>query len=95
MINKIIDEIKKDAVKEAAILKDVFGNMLKSKVKVYDPTNGKIEMDLYLPVDVKSLTAIPDISLQKYMPHLPSLPQVKLGSLEDYVPHLSWTGMSY
>lgn len=77
------------------MIKDILANLLKSKIIMYDIANGKIEIDLYLPVDVKSLTSVSDISLRKYLPRIPNIPDVKLGSLEDYIPHLSWEGQLF
>ncbi|XP_063427202.1 apolipophorins-like [Mytilus trossulus] len=93
LVDKIFDELKKDATKEMSVLKEIFGNVLKSKVIKYDLLNGDIEVDLYLPVDVHTLSSLKDISLRQYIPDM-SFPTPKvnfLGSVEDYIPHMSWT----
>ncbi|XP_071162849.1 uncharacterized protein [Mytilus edulis] len=93
LVDKIFDELKKDATKEMSVLKEIFGNVLKSKVIKYDILNGDIEVDLYLPVDVHTLSSLKDISLRQYIPDM-SFPTPKLnflGSVEDYIPHMSWT----
>lgn len=78
-----------------SVLKEIFGNVLKSKVIKYDILNGDIEVDLYLPVDVHTLSSLKDISLRQYIPDM-RFPTPKLnflGSVEDYIPHMSWTGL--
>ncbi|CAC5383680.1 unnamed protein product [Mytilus coruscus] len=93
LVDKIFEELKKDATKEMSVLKEVFGNVLKSKVIKYDIPNGEIIVDLYLPVDVRTLSSLKDISLRQYFPDM-SFQTPKLnffGSLEDYMPHMTWT----
>ncbi|XP_052103584.1 uncharacterized protein LOC127737090 [Mytilus californianus] len=93
LVDKIFEELKKDATKEMSVLKEVFGNVLKSKVIKYDIPNGEIIVDFYLPVDVRTLSSLKDISLRQYFPDM-SFQTPKLnffGSLEDYMPHMTWT----
>ena len=52
----------------------------KSSVTVYDPAHGEIQMELHLPVPLKSLDTIPDVDLvpyinkvKKYIPNVPSI----------------------
>jgi hypothetical protein len=49
----------------------------------------------YLPVDVRTLSSISEISLRKYIPDMTRMipDTTMLGSLEDYMPHMSLTGM--
>jgi hypothetical protein len=51
-------------------IEDVLKNVLKSKVIVYDLARGEIEVDFYLPVDVRTLNSISEISLRKYIPDM-------------------------
>jgi hypothetical protein len=39
-------------------IEDVLKNVLKSKVIVYDLARGEIEVDFYLPVDIRTLSSI-------------------------------------
>ncbi|XP_063427994.1 apolipophorins-like [Mytilus trossulus] len=94
LIDKIFDELKKDVNKEMSVFKEIFGNVRRSKLIRYDIPNGEIEGDLNLPVDVRTLSSLKDISLRQYIPDM-SFPTPKinfLGSVEDYIPHMSWTG---
>jgi hypothetical protein len=68
VVERIIEEIKKDFSKEMSGIEDVLKNVLKSKVIVYDLARGEIEVDFYLPVDVRTLSSISEISLRKYIP---------------------------
>jgi hypothetical protein len=61
-----------DFSKEMSGIEDVLKNVLKSKVIVYDLARGEIEVDFYLPVDVRTLNSISEISLRKYIPELHS-----------------------
>jgi hypothetical protein len=94
-VERIIEEIKKDFSKEMSGIEDVLKNVLKSKVIVYDLARGEIEVDFYLPVDVRTLSSISEISLRKYIPDMTRMipDTTMLGSIEDYMPHMSLTGM--
>lgn len=94
-MDRIIEEIKKDFSKEMSGIEDILKNILKSKVIVYDLARGEIEVDFYLPVDIRTLSSISEISLRKYIPDMTHMipDTTMLGSLEDYMPHMSLTGM--
>jgi hypothetical protein len=59
-------------------IEDVLKNVLKSKVIVYDLARGEIEVDFYLPVDVRTLSSISEISFSSdemftYFREMPSI----------------------
>ncbi|CAG2220772.1 unnamed protein product [Mytilus edulis] len=81
------DKLQKDGTKED------FGNVLKSKVIKYDIHNGEIEVDLYLPANVHTLSSLKDIPVRQYIPDMSfQTPNTNfIGSIEDYIPHMTWT----
>ncbi|XP_048255783.1 apolipophorins-like [Haliotis rufescens] len=48
-------------------LKDSLVDLDKSRVIVYDPLNGELQVELYLPVPLKSLAEAPDFNIRHYI----------------------------
>lgn len=48
-------------------LKDSLVDLDKSRVIVYDPLNGELQVELYLPVPLKSLAEAPDFNIRRYI----------------------------
>ena len=61
---------------------------------IYDPTQGEIQVDLHLPIPLKSLDTLPEVpelksfALGRNVHNLINMVPV-LGRLDDYVPDLS------
>ncbi|CAH1773813.1 unnamed protein product [Owenia fusiformis] len=77
------------ATKHAAFLTGVYKNLNKNKVTVFNPKQGEIQAQAYMPFAVKDLKTLPNIdttNLQKLMnlslSSLPSLP--KYNPMDDY-----------
>ena len=50
----------------------------KSAVTVYDPAHGEIQMELHLPIAIKSLDSVPVVNLVPYMFHTATFPTCHL-----------------
>ncbi|XP_067678851.1 uncharacterized protein [Haliotis asinina] len=48
-------------------LKDSLVDLDKSRVIVYDPLNGELQVELYLPIPLKSLAEAPDFNIRRYV----------------------------
>ena len=61
---------------------------------IYDPTHGEIQVDLYLPIPLKSLDTLPEVpgmnsfALGRNVRHLFNMVPV-IGGLTEYLPDLS------
>ena len=69
-------------------IKNVMTHLQNSKFTVYDPQNGEIQMDSYLPVPMTSLKTLPSISLNKHINRISSyVPYVsRIPSISDMIP---------
>ncbi|XP_056009974.1 uncharacterized protein LOC125679922 [Ostrea edulis] len=88
-MTNIFDMIKKDIEEEFANLKNSISNLQNSRITVFNPKSGEIQMDTYLPVAMSSLKELPRISVAKYVNRFHSyVPKYsnKWGSLSEYVP---------
>lgn len=79
MFAKFVNFIKKDIEEEFSNLRDIILDMKKTKITVYDPKKGHIEMDIYLPLEMKSLLEIdrminPLENIRSLIPHRNPLP---------------------
>lgn len=89
VMTNIFDMIKKDIEEEFAILKNSISNLQNSRITVFNPKSGEIQMDTYLPVAMPSLRELPKISVTKYVNRFHSyVPKYsnKWGSLSEYIP---------
>ncbi|CAG2215136.1 unnamed protein product [Mytilus edulis] len=78
---KFVNFIKKDIGDEFSNIKDLITDVKKTKVTVYDPKKGHFEMDIYLPLEMKSLTEVKRIAnpienLRSYIPSSNPLPSL-------------------
>ncbi|XP_061171948.1 uncharacterized protein LOC133181472, partial [Saccostrea echinata] len=89
VMKNVFDMIKKDIEEEFAILKNSISNLKNSRITVFDPKSGEIQMDTYLPVAMSSLKELPKVSVTKYVnrlhSYIPKYPN-KWGSVSDYIP---------
>lgn len=72
---------------EITRIKNAVVDLDKSRVIVYDPVNGEMQFEIYLPVPLKSLAEPPDVRLTKYANRVKSW-------MATYVPsprHSLWT----
>ena len=55
---------------------------------MYDPANGEIQMDSYLPVGMPNLKTLPSISVSKHMNHIASyIPNLnRFPGVKDFIP---------
>ncbi|XP_056021701.1 uncharacterized protein LOC130054813 [Ostrea edulis] len=89
VMTNIFDMIKKDIEEEFAILKTSISNLQNSRITVFNPKSGEIQMDTYLPLAMPSLRELPKISVAKYVNRFHSyVPKYsnKWGSLSEYIP---------
>ncbi|KAL3871450.1 hypothetical protein ACJMK2_039447 [Sinanodonta woodiana] len=54
------------AVEEELTFMEHFVNMSNSGITVYDPVNGEIQADIYLPIPLQSLDVLPVLNIRKY-----------------------------
>ncbi|XP_076100137.1 apolipophorin-like [Mytilus galloprovincialis] len=78
---KFVNFIKKDIEDEFSNIKDLITDVKKTKVTVYDPKKGHFEMDIYLPLEMKSFTEVKRIAnpienLRSYIPQSNPLPSL-------------------
>ncbi|VDI44373.1 Hypothetical predicted protein [Mytilus galloprovincialis] len=78
---KFVNFIKKDIGDEFSNIKDLITDVKKTKVTVYDPKKGHFEMDIYLPLEMKSFTEVKRIAnpienLRSYIPQSNPLPSL-------------------
>ena len=81
MVGKtVVEWIREEIEKEISDVKATVLNLMKTKVTVYDPSNGEIQMELHLPIPLKSLDVVPKVDIipfvtkaKSYIPSMPSL----------------------
>lgn len=76
---KVVELIKKDIQEDFDSLRDLIVDLKKTKVTVYDPKKGHFEMDIYLPLEMQSLTQVRRIinpleSIRSLIPQRSPLP---------------------
>lgn len=80
----IINWIRGEIEKEISDIKATVINTMRSKVTVYDPKNGEIQMEFHLPIPLKSLDVIPTVDLTPYITKankfVPEMPSISLPS---------------
>ena len=81
VFQKFVNFIKKDIEDQFTNLKDLITDVKKTKITVYDPKKGHFEMDVYLPLEMKSLTEVKQIvnpldSLKSFIPESNPLPSL-------------------
>ena len=78
--NWMIEEIEKELDKLTATIV----RFEKSSVTVYDPEHGEIQMELHLPIAIKSLDSVPVVNFVPYVnkakSYIPSMPSISLPS---------------
>lgn len=67
MINGLYDNAVFAINAEITQLRNDVLNLDKFRVIVYDPKEGNIKFQIYLPVDITSLQVLPSLSIQKYL----------------------------
>ncbi|KAL3871442.1 hypothetical protein ACJMK2_039441 [Sinanodonta woodiana] len=65
VLRKIYLTIRR-AVEEELTFIQHFVNMSNSGITVYDPVNGEIQADIYLPIPLQSLDVLPVLNIRKY-----------------------------
>ena len=69
----------------------------KSAVTVYDPAHGEIQMELHLPIAIKSLDTVPVVNFVPYVnkakSYIPNIPLVALPSsdIRTWIPPFTGT----
>ncbi|XP_067679783.1 uncharacterized protein [Haliotis asinina] len=91
-----IYEIIKEMVEEEIEKYTQYLNFLeKSKVTVWDPEHGEIQMDVYLPIPLKSLDSLPEMdayvdrvrkTVDQYLPDRETIKQY----YDKYMPSIKW-----
>ncbi|XP_046361600.2 uncharacterized protein LOC124138779 [Haliotis rufescens] len=91
-----IYEIIKEMVEEEIQKYRQYLNFLeKSKVTVWDPEHGEIQMDVYLPIPLKSLDSLPEVdsyvdrvknAVDRYTPDRETIKQY----YDKYMPNIKW-----
>ena len=73
----------------------------KSAVTVYDPAHGEIQMELHLPIAIKSLDSVPVVNLVPYInkakSYIPNMPSVSLPSsdIRTWIPPFTGTNLTF
>ena len=62
MVDAVYDYMLEIVYDELDSLKNTVTHMQNTRVTVYDPAHGEIQMDTYLPVDVTTLRELPRVS---------------------------------
>ena len=62
VVDTVYDYILGVVCEELDSLKNTVTHMQNSKVTVYDPAHGEIQMDTYLPIDVTTLRELPRVN---------------------------------
>lgn len=82
----VADWIREEIEKEISDIKATVLNLMKSKFTVYDPSNGEIQMEFYLPLPLKSLDVVPKIDFMPYIAkaksYVPQIPSLSLPSAD-------------
>ncbi|XP_060574103.1 apolipophorins-like [Ruditapes philippinarum] len=87
MVGKAVAEwVKEEIEKELSDLKAFVLNLMKTKVTVYDPSNGEIQMEVHLPIPLKSLDVIPKVDIVPFVTRaksfIPSMPSLSMPSTD-------------
>lgn len=67
LAKSLVKNVRELISEEIKDMRDSILNLDKSRVIVYDPQRGEIQLEIFLPVAVKSLREVPDTSVPKYI----------------------------
>jgi hypothetical protein len=83
MVGKAVAKWVKEEIEiELSDVKAFVLNLMKTKVTVYDPSNGEIQMEVHLPVPLKSLDGIIVPFVTRAKSFIPSMSSLSMPSTD-------------
>ncbi|GFR65207.1 apolipophorin [Elysia marginata] len=86
IMQRVTKMTKNILLMELAKLKKTIMDFRKTKVIVYDPERGELQLEMYLPIPLKSLYEAPELNPERYVAHAQRLVQDQVDKITKMLP---------